>query len=85
MWVGIVMNSGRESIMKRGFFHRRIVAPILALLTQGITPEKIALSLALGIVLGVFPVLGSTTVLCAAAALLFDGTQYLRTRSACPE
>jgi uncharacterized protein (DUF2062 family) len=66
------MNSGREdSIMKLGFFHRRIVAPILALLTQGITPEKIALSLALGIVLGVFPVLGSTTVLCAAAALVF--------------
>ena len=57
--------------MKRGFFHRRVVAPIVALLTQGITPEKIALSLAFGIVLGIFPVLGSTTVLCAAAALVF--------------
>lgn len=43
----------------------------MALLTQGITPEKIALSLAFGIVLGVFPVLGSTTILCAAAALIF--------------
>jgi hypothetical protein len=31
-------------------------APILQLLTQGITPEKIALSLAFGIMLGVFPV-----------------------------
>jgi uncharacterized protein (DUF2062 family) len=57
--------------MKRGFFHRRVVRPIVALLTQGITPEKIALSLAFGIVLGTFPVLGSTTVLCAAAALIF--------------
>jgi hypothetical protein len=57
--------------MKRGFFHRRVVAPIVSLLTQGITPEKIALSLAFGIVLGIFPVLGSTTVLCAAAALVF--------------
>jgi uncharacterized protein (DUF2062 family) len=57
--------------MKRGLFHRRVVAPIVALLTQGITPEKIALSLAFGIVLGIFPVLGSTTVLCAAAALIF--------------
>jgi uncharacterized protein (DUF2062 family) len=57
--------------MKRGFFHRRLVAPIVALLTQGITPEKIALSLALGIVVGIFPVLGSTTVLCAAAAVIF--------------
>jgi len=53
------------------FFHRRVVAPIVALLTQGMTPEKIALSLAFGIVLGVFPVIGSTTVLCAAAALIF--------------
>ena len=58
--------------MKRGFLHRRVVAPVVTLLTQGITPEKIALSLAFGIVLGIFPVLGSTTVLCAVAALLFQ-------------
>ena len=57
--------------MKRGFFHSRVVAPIAALLTQGMTPERIALSLAFWIVLGTFPVLGSTTVLCAAAALVF--------------
>jgi uncharacterized protein (DUF2062 family) len=57
--------------MKQGFLYRRLIAPIVALLTQGITPEKIALSLAFGIVLGVFPVLGSTTILCAAAALIF--------------
>ena len=67
------MKSGGEvGMMKRGFSHRRVVAPIVALLTQGITPEKIALSLAFGIVLGSFPVLGSTTVLCAAAALIFQ-------------
>jgi len=58
--------------MKRGFIHRRVVAPIVALLTQGITPDKIALSVAVGIVLGIFPVLGSTTILCAAAALIFQ-------------
>jgi uncharacterized protein (DUF2062 family) len=58
--------------MKCVFFHRRVVAPIVVLLTQGITPEKIALSLAFGIVLGIFPVLGSTTVLCAVAALIFQ-------------
>jgi uncharacterized protein (DUF2062 family) len=57
--------------MKSSFFHRRLIAPIVVLLTQGITPEKIALSIAFGIVLGVFPVLGSTTILCAAAALIF--------------
>lgn len=57
--------------MKQGFFDRRLVQPVVGLLTQGIAPEKIALSLAAGIVLGVFPVLGSTTLLCAAAAVLF--------------
>jgi uncharacterized protein (DUF2062 family) len=56
--------------MSEGFFHRRLVKPLLALLRQGVTPEKIALSLALGITLGVFPVLGSTTALCALAAVV---------------
>ena len=53
------------------FLHTRLVRPILQLLTQGITPEKIALSLAFGIMLGVFPVLGTTTLLCLIAALAF--------------
>jgi len=52
-------------------FRRKILMPILDLLRQGITPEKIALSIALGITIGVTPVLGSTSVLCFIAALLF--------------
>ena len=57
--------------MRAGFLHRRILTPILDLLRQGITPEKIALSIALGITLGVTPVLGSTSILCFLAAVLF--------------
>ena len=53
------------------FLRRRIVDPILALLRQGVTPDRIALSIAFGAVLGVFPVLGTTTVLCTLAALLW--------------
>jgi uncharacterized protein (DUF2062 family) len=56
--------------MKEGFFRRRIARPILELLRQGVTPEKMAMSLALGVALGVFPVLGTTTALCALAALI---------------
>lgn len=56
--------------MNRGLLYRRVVDPILELMSQGLTPEKIALSLAFGIVLGVFPMLGSTTILCAVAALI---------------
>jgi uncharacterized protein (DUF2062 family) len=35
-----------------------------------VTPEKLALSVALGCVLGLFPMLGTTTTLCALAAVL---------------
>jgi uncharacterized protein (DUF2062 family) len=48
---------------------RRIVAPILELLRQGVTPEKIALSLAFGLGLGIIPILGVSTILCTAVAL----------------
>jgi len=53
----------------REFLHRRLVRPIVDLLTQGITPEKIALSIAIGLVVGVFPALGWTTLLCLLVAL----------------
>ena len=56
--------------MRSSFLQRRLVVPILDLLRQGVTPEKIALSIALGITLGVTPVLGSTSLLCFVAAVL---------------
>jgi uncharacterized protein (DUF2062 family) len=54
-----------------GFFRRQIARPIVELLRQGVTPEKMALSLALGVALGVFPVLGTTTALCALVAFIW--------------
>ncbi len=65
------MGGTDQEIMMGNFLQQRLVDPIKHLLVQGITPEKIALSLALGVVLAVFPVLGSTTLLCTVAALLF--------------
>ena len=55
--------------MPRGLIRRRVLEPILTLLRQGITPQKIALSLAFGMGLGIFPVLGESTILCTALAL----------------
>jgi len=55
----------------KDFLHKRLIRPIVQLLTQGITPEKIALSLAFGFMLGIFPVLGTTSLLCLLAAMLF--------------
>ena len=53
---------------KETFWRRRIVSPLLSLLRQGTTPEKLSLAIALGFVVGIFPVLGVTTMLCIAAA-----------------
>jgi len=49
---------------KESFWQRRIVAPVVGQLKQGLTPEKAALTIGLGLVLSVFPILGSTTTLC---------------------
>jgi len=57
--------------MIRGFIYKRAVEPLVALIKQGISPEKISLGMACGIVLGIFPVLGSTTILCGLAAIIF--------------
>lgn len=51
------------------FFRRRVVSPLLQLLRQGVTPEKLALSVALGAIVAVIPVLGVSTVMCALLAL----------------
>ena len=54
-----------------GYFHRRVTSPFLNLVRQGVTPNKLALSLALGICISCFPVMGITTVLCTIVALAF--------------
>ena len=57
--------------MLQTYWYRKIIDPIVALLKQGITYREIALSIALGISLGIFPVLGTSTVLCGLAAVMF--------------
>jgi uncharacterized protein (DUF2062 family) len=46
-------------------------APTDRLLRQGITPQRLALTLALGFALGCLPLIGIPTALCAMVALLF--------------
>jgi uncharacterized protein (DUF2062 family) len=41
------------------------------LLRRGASPERLAWSIAAGLLIGINPLLGSTTVLCLAAALVF--------------
>lgn len=47
-----------------------MIDPIAAQLTQGITPEKIALTLAFGSAFALFPIVGTTTLLCLLVGVL---------------
>ena len=58
------------SVPKRTLWQRRIADPIVEQLTQGITPEKIALTVAVGSACGLFPIWGTTTLLCFLVALI---------------
>jgi len=56
--------SGYEDpmVQVRDAIRRRVVEPVKQQLLQGVTPAKLALSLALGVVVSVMPVLGITTL-----------------------
>ena len=48
----------------RGWVSRRIIEPITVQLRQGLSPERLSASLALGLACALFPVFGATTTLC---------------------
>jgi uncharacterized protein (DUF2062 family) len=49
----------------------KIKRSAVTLLRQGLTPEKLAMSVVLGAVIGTIPILGSTILLCLLAGKLF--------------
>lgn len=53
----------------RTFWQRRVRDPVVAQLTQGITPEKLALTIAVGSAIALFPILGTTSFLCLVAGI----------------
>ena len=50
---------------------RRLWDPLIGLLKHGISPDRLALCVAIGIVVGNVPILGISTILCTLIALLF--------------
>ena len=50
---------------------RRVLEPLLAFLKQGMSPERLALCVAIAIVIGNIPILGVSSILCTVIALLF--------------
>ena len=50
------------------WLRRRVLDPLLSLLREGLAPGQLALTVALGVVVGVVPLFGTTTVLAALVA-----------------
>jgi uncharacterized protein (DUF2062 family) len=59
----------------RTFWQRWLKDPIGRQLTQGVTPSKVALSIAVGSALALFPILGTTTTLCVVAGIILGLNQ----------
>ncbi len=55
--------SERGPAGRPGFFRRRLAGPIGVLLQQGLSPEQVSRTLAVGTVCSLFPFLGATTTL----------------------
>ena len=53
----------------------RAIGVIVRQFKQGVTPEQVALTIALGFVIGIFPILGATTILCGIAAAVLGLNQ----------
>ncbi|RYD24904.1 MAG: DUF2062 domain-containing protein, partial [Verrucomicrobiaceae bacterium] len=63
MTAAVEMKADTEPWWRRWF-----VMPVIRQLAQGISPDRLGWSVAAGMTLGIFPIMGSTTLICIAAA-----------------
>ena len=57
--------------MVKETFYQKVVLPLIEFLKQGMTAKKLASTVALGALIGLFPVIGSTTIICTLIAVVF--------------
>ncbi|WP_306591429.1 DUF2062 domain-containing protein [Geothrix sp. 21YS21S-4] len=55
----------------RAWLKARVGEPLLRMLREGSSPQRLAWSLAVGLALGVTPLVGTSTLLCVGAGFLF--------------
>jgi uncharacterized protein (DUF2062 family) len=53
------------------YLRRKLITPVLGLLTMGLSPAKLALTVALGFIIGIMPLLGVATLVCTALGYRF--------------
>ena len=64
------MSGQTRSGSARSFLERRIFGPVKTQLTQGASPRSLSRAIAAGSLLGVFPILGTTTLLVTLAGVI---------------
>ena len=57
--------------MSQNTIQKKIILPLIRLLKQGVDPSRLALAIASGSVVGVFPVLGIATIICTGIAAFY--------------
>ena len=57
------MNALTAMDSSAGLIHRRLIVPLKLQITQGVTPSALAWAIAAGVVSGIFPLLGTTSIL----------------------
>ena len=73
--------------VRHSWLRRKLVSPVVRLLRRGASPKTLAWSLALGFIIGINPIIGSTTALTIAVSHLFrlnHAASQLGTHSAYP-
>jgi uncharacterized protein (DUF2062 family) len=53
----------------KNWLHRRFIEPLLKLLVQGVSAQRLALCVSIGVVVGNIPILGVSTILCSIIAI----------------
>jgi uncharacterized protein (DUF2062 family) len=61
----------KQEDTRHSWFRRKLVSPVVRLLRRGATPQQLAWSLTTGLIIGMNPVIGSTTILTIAVTHLF--------------
>jgi len=56
----------------KNFYEKNIKEKVVSLLKQGLTPHELALSFAFGFAGGLFPILGTTSLVCALFIYIFN-------------
>ena len=58
-----------ETVQRESLWRRWVMKPVIAQLTQGTSPGKVAKAIAFGVTIGLFPLLGTTTLLSLAVGI----------------